>query len=198
MEWDSSGGLWVTHGYLGTFRLFFNEDYDAIVNVESFKEARGLDKGVFLNVSMVNDEVVFSSKFGVFGYDNSSESFYRHQLNRFFIESEFPILLRDDENKNIWFFTESGVGVLRRLEDGSYTKVTGPFYAISGLLVNGFEYVKVIDERNALFGVEDGFAHYSINDQKDFYNLLMCISGDSRINSIPKNIFSLITIRNKS
>ncbi|GAO28814.1 helix-turn-helix and ligand-binding sensor domain-containing protein [Geofilum rubicundum] len=168
MEWDSSGGLWVTHGYLGTFRLFFNEDYDAIVNVESFKEARGLDKGIFLNVSMVNREVVFSSKFGIFGYDNSSESFYRHQLNSFFMESGFPILLRDDENMNIWFFTENSVGVLRRLEDGSYTKVTGPFYAINGLIVNGFEFVKVLNERNALFGVEDGFAHYSVNEQKDF------------------------------
>src|SRR5690606_12930754 len=121
-----------------------------------------------LNVSKVNEEVVFSSNSGIFGYDNSSQSFYRHTLNSFFLQEAFPVLLRDDKNKNIWFFTESSVGVLRRLEDGSYTKVTGPFYAINGRLVNGFAFVKVLDERNALFGVEDGFAHYCVNDLKEF------------------------------
>lgn len=168
MEWDTSGGLWVTHGYLGTFRLFFNEDYDAIVKVETFNNARGIEAGIALNVTRVNEEIVFSSNAGVFGYDNSSQSFYRHTLNSFFLHGGFPVLLRDDKNKNIWFFTENSAGVLRRLEDGSYTKVTGPFYAINGRVVNGFEFVKVLDERNALFGVEDGFAHYSVNDLKDF------------------------------
>ncbi len=169
MEWDpSSGGLWVTHGYLGTFRLFFNEAYDSIVKVDTFNTARGLDIGVALNVSKVNDEILFSSKSGIYGYDNSSQSFYRHSLNSFFLQGGFPVLLRDDKNKNYWFFTEDRVGVIRRLEDGSYTKVNGPFYAINGLIVNGFEFVRVLDERNALFGVEDGFAHYSVNDSKDF------------------------------
>lgn len=167
MEWDSDGALWVTHGYLGAFKVHFDENYNEIVEVETFNDAKGLGKNLSLNVTRVNDEVVFGSSKGVFGYDSNSNSFYRHNLNTYFLEGGFPTLLHSDDNRNVWFFTQNGVGVLRRLEDGNYTKVTLPFYPITGKVVDGFEFVKALDEKNTIFGVEDGFAHYSVNERKE-------------------------------
>lgn len=168
MEWDSDGGLWITHGYRGVFKLYFNNEFDEIINVQTFKEARGLDENTSLTVSLVNGEIVFASTNGIYGYDLTTESFFRHKWNSFFYQDAYPVYLVGDKSNNIWFFAGTDAGVLRRLEDGTYIKVVNPFYSLKGQFVSGFEFVKVLDERNAIFGVEDGFAHYSVNDSKDF------------------------------
>ncbi|MGQ1947117.1 regulator [Geofilum sp. OHC36d9] len=167
MEWEGDR-LWITHGYRGVFRLQFSEDYETIEAVESFENAPGLPSGLALNVSKVNEGVIFSSERGVFGYDNNSESFYRHYLNHYFTVDSFPVLVHQDRFLNYWFFTSRDVGVLRKLDDGTYKKVTSPFYPVEGKLVNGFEYLNVLDEQNVLIGIEDGFAHYAVNDTKAF------------------------------
>lgn len=169
MEWDFDGGLWITHGYRGVFKLIFNKDYDEIARVQTFKNARGIEDDKNLTVSNVNGSIVFSSYKGIFGYDLATESFYRHEWNSFFYQDEvYPVYLVGDRLNNIWFFANGEAGVLRRLEDGTYTKVVNSFYPLKGQFVNGFEFVKPLDTRNAIFGVEDGFAHYTINDSKDF------------------------------
>lgn len=168
MEWDSDGGLWVTHGYRGVFKLYFNHEFDEIARVQTFKNARGLEPNTSLTVSNVNDELVFSSINGIYGFDLTSNSFYRHKWNSFFPQKAYPVFLAGDKYNNIWFFASNEAGVLRRQEDGNYSKVVNPFYSLLGQFVGGFEFMTVLDERNAFFGVEDGFAHYSVNDSKDF------------------------------
>jgi DNA-binding CsgD family transcriptional regulator len=167
MEWDGNR-LWITHGYKGVFRLQFSDDYETIAVVESFDNAPGLPSGLALNVSKVNEDIIFCCEKGVFGYDNNSEAFYRHYMNHYFTEDRFPVLVRQDSFLNYWFFTSRDVGVLRKLDDGTYKKVTSPFYPVEGKLVNGFEYLNVVDEQNVLIGIEDGFAHYAVNDTKAF------------------------------
>ena len=168
MEWDVDNGLWITHGYRGVFKVWFNEDYDEIVKVQTFDKARGLDDNTLLTVSNVNGNVVFSSSKGIYGYDMAAGSFYRHEWNSYFYQNGYPGYLVGDKYNNIWFFASGEVGVLRKLEDGTYSKVVSPFYPLKGQFVISFEFVKVLDERNALFGVEEGFAHYTVNESKDF------------------------------
>ncbi|WP_158522783.1 triple tyrosine motif-containing protein [Geofilum rhodophaeum] len=168
MEWAPDGSLWVTHGYLGAFRVYFDSEYETIKRVEAYNDVKGLDKDLALNVSKVRGELVFSSLKGVFGYDEGTESFYRHHINSYFLEEGFPSFLKEDDKHNLWFFNARGAGVLRRMEDGSFVRQSAPFYPMNGRLVNGFEYLYVVDSNNALFGVEDGFAHYTVNSAKEF------------------------------
>lgn len=168
MEWDIDNGLWITHGYRGIFKVYFNESFDGIVKVQTFEKARGLEDNTSLTVSNVIGNVVFASSKGIYGYDIAAGSFYRHEWNSYFYQNEYPVRLVGDEYNNIWFFAAGEVGVLRKLEDGTYSKVTNPFSPLKSQFVSSFEFVKVMNERNALFGVEDGFAHYTVNDSKDF------------------------------
>src|SRR5690554_6422068 len=39
MEWDKKGRLWISHGYLGLFRLTFTDDFEELVHVEEMSEA---------------------------------------------------------------------------------------------------------------------------------------------------------------
>jgi DNA-binding CsgD family transcriptional regulator len=79
-----------------------------------------------------------------------------------------PKFIKQDQFRNIWFFHAGEVGVLRFMEDGSYKKVIYPFVPIKNKLVNNFEYVYVPDRENVFFGIEDGYAHYLVNDIKNY------------------------------
>lgn len=184
MEWDSDGGLWITHGYRGVFKLYFNNGYDEINKVKSYNKAQGIEDNTSLTVSRVNEEIMFSSSKGIYGYDILSDSFYRHKLNNFFYQDNYPVYLSGDKFNNIWFFTAGETGVLRKLEDGTFSKVVNSFYPLKEKFVGGFEFLKVIDERNAVYGVEDGFAHYTVNESKDFMKLYKAhIRGFKNLNN---------------
>lgn len=168
MEWDEAGNLWVSHGYLGVFRLAFNETYDEIIQVEDFTDANGLPRNLALNLSATSEGLIFSSEKGIYGYDANSNSFYRSYINKYFVEDgeEFPTLVQEDDYHHLWYFTKDKVGVVRKLDDGSVQKIDAPFDPIKGKLVNGFENLYVIDERSVLIGIEDGFSHYAVDDSK--------------------------------
>jgi len=170
IEWDNQGRLWVSHGYLGLFRITFSDNYEDILQVEDISAGAKLPADLVLNLTSSNEGLLFSSKNGIYGYDDNSKSFFKYNINKYFIGDEYPSLVQEDNDQNLWFYTKENVGVLRKLEDGSVQKVETPFASLKGKLVNGFEYLYVINERNILIGIEDGFAHYSVNEFKNYQN----------------------------
>jgi len=76
--------------------------------------------------------------------------------------------MHEDRFRNVWFFQANKVGVLRYLEDGTYKKIDYPFLPLEKKLVSGFESVFVADKQNAFFGMEEGFAHYTLQNDKNF------------------------------
>jgi len=170
MEWDKEGRLWVSHGSLGLFRLTFSDNFEKLLHVEDISAAAKLPAGLTFNLTSSNEGLLFSSKNGIYGYDDNSKSFFKYNINKYFIGDEYPSLVQEDDNQNLWFYTKENMGVLRKLEDGSIQKVETPFASLKGKLVNGFEYLYVINERNILIGIEDGFAHYSVNELKSYQN----------------------------
>ena len=126
--------------------------------------------GLAFNLTKSTDGLLFSSKNGIYGYDDNSKSFFKYNINKYFIGDEYPTKVQEDRDQNLWFYTKENLGVLRKLEDGSIQKVETPFASIKGKLVNGFEYLYVINDRNILIGIEDGFAHYSVNELKNYQN----------------------------
>lgn len=170
MEWDSEGKLWISHGSLGVFRLTFSDDYEDIVSVDDALAQTKLPPNLTINLTASTDGLLFSSRNGVYGYDINTSNFFKFNINKYFMGGESPVLILEDNSQNLWFFTSENIGVLRKLEDGTIQKVETPFAPLKGKLVNGFEYSYVIDDRNVLIGVEDGFAHYSVNEQKYYLN----------------------------
>ena len=44
MEWDTKdGGLWISHGYQGIFKIHLSNDFEEITRVQVFDKARGLE-----------------------------------------------------------------------------------------------------------------------------------------------------------
>ncbi len=169
MEWDDQDNLWVSHGYRGVFKLRFNSDFSLVSKVDTFAKEAFPGNNFGLVLSKVRGKCVFVSADGIFKLADKDDAFERDELfNTYFAAGNFPNYLKEDSYGNIWYFYNNSVGVLRFMEDGSYTKIENPFLPLERKLVSGFEFVFVQDRQNALFGIEDGFAHYSSYDKKNY------------------------------
>ncbi len=171
MEFDNDGTLWINHGYKGIYHLFFNADYDSITKVDFYENMGSKLKGTSSNLAKINGNVVFTSNLGLLEYLPAQDSFiisesYDKLFNGINIQALFQ-----DNNNNLWYFDETGAGVLRLGEDGNYSNIQRPFKKLDGDFVTAFEFVYPFDERNVIFGVEEGFVHYDPKFQKDYtYN----------------------------
>lgn len=172
MEWDDDGNLWITHGLKGVYRLTFSSDYKRVIKVARGTDFGGLENDKEMTLSVADGQLLFVSPRGILAFDSSNQLFTHHLFESYFERSDgpFPTRLEPDRFGNIWYFSQGGVGVLRRLDDGSYRKVTNPFAGVMGKTVNGFESVYVWDEKSVLFGAEDGFAHYLVSERTNYLN----------------------------
>ncbi|MGQ1787676.1 MULTISPECIES: helix-turn-helix and ligand-binding sensor domain-containing protein [unclassified Saccharicrinis] len=169
IEWDKKGDMWISHGYQGVYRLQFDKDFSNVLKVDMFKNTVFADNTSGLVLSKVNGECLFSGKDGIYALSDESNDFVRDDsYDTYFEKGNFPNIIREDSYRNLWCFHDNSMGVLRYLEDGTYKKIEYPFISLERKLVSGFEYVSVLDGENALFGVEDGFAHYSSSDIKNY------------------------------
>ncbi|MFO7755735.1 MAG: LuxR C-terminal-related transcriptional regulator [Bacteroidales bacterium] len=167
IEWDSEGNLWVSHGYKGLFKLLFDDDYRAVSDIDTLSIEEFPELGPSPVISKVDGELLVSGENGILRV-SELDSINRHEgLDDYFTEI-YPDRLIQDRFRNIWYFTDGRTGVLRFMEDGSYKNIKYPFISLENKLVSSFESVFVIDNDNILFGIEDGFAHYSVYDGLDF------------------------------
>lgn len=153
--------LWMTHGYLGVFRMHFNTLYDSVSKVEIYKENQGLPSSKNISVFEILDQVVFTTEEGFYKYNSRSNSFEAAKdLQETFTGKNINELHEDNEG-NIWYFTLDEAGVFRLQEDGTYFNVELPFRELKGRFIKWFQFVYPLDEENVFFGIQDGFVHYS-------------------------------------
>lgn len=169
IEFDDKGYLWISQGYNGVYRLKLNEDLTKVIEVDTFKCSTFKGNHTALVLSKVSGKCIFSGSDGVYGINAQGNDFERlKQYDAFFNTGNFPTCINEDQYHNQWCFFNERVCVLRYLEDGSYKKIEYPFLSLDRKLVNGFEYIHIADANNVFLGVEDGFAHYSVEDYKDY------------------------------
>ncbi len=171
MEFDEDGSLWVTHGYKGVYRIFFNNSYDSILKVD-FYNSKGTDlPGFVTSLSKIKNEIIFTSDKGILSFDYDKNEFIRNNyFNEIFNDIDVQSIYQDNKN-NLWYFDFNKAGVMRLGEDGSYSNIEKPFLKLSGEFVDAFEFVYPYNDRNVIFGTERGFVHYDPKFQKNYsYN----------------------------
>ncbi|MDT8402255.1 MAG: LuxR C-terminal-related transcriptional regulator [Bacteroidales bacterium] len=167
IEWSRDGKLWISHGYKGIFCLQFNDDYSRVTRMETFPIEDYPEIGPAPVISIVDEELLVTSNNGIYRVNDSGKIEQYNRLDEYF-SKDFPSRLMQDRFRNIWYFLNGGTGVLRFMEDETFKKIEYPLMQLENKLVPSFESVYVIDRNNVLFGVEDGFAHYSVREGMEF------------------------------
>jgi len=165
---QQDGKLWIEHGYKGLFELTFSEDYNKVDNVSFFYNQDGLPAELPYNIQVLNDNLCISTRNGFYFFCSSKRTFVQDDnLNKIFHNKGFIEKIHLDKNRNIWYFTNEYMGLMRLLEDGNYIDITTPFTRIRSLLLPAFQNIYIIDNKNIFIGSQEGLIHY---DQTHIYD----------------------------
>lgn len=169
IAFDGLNNLWVNHGLKGIFKIQLSKDAKNSENVIRYKQSNGLPKLPYLLVSLEN-QLYFLAQDTIYEYFPDLDVFSVNQKYTALLEGIKGITkIVNDANGDLWFFTETQLGVFRKLEDGSYNKITKPFYRVHNLFLrSSFENIYTYDATNTLIGSQQGILHYSVNNTKNF------------------------------
>ena len=162
-EEDDEGNIWVSHAYKGLFKIELSQDLEAIEKISFYNSEYGLPDDLFINVSKVRNELIFSTPHGIYTYDQANDRFVAHpEFNKIFGENRNFHRLLEDELGNIWFSVDNEFGVLKIKEEGVFNKFEISYFnQIYEELVDGFEHIYAYDNSNIFVGTEKGFIHFN-------------------------------------
>lgn len=154
----------MSHGYKGIFQINLNEEMDSVVNYSFYNSKDGLPSDIYINLMTIGGLLVYTTTDGIYTFNESTKRFERSAyFNNIFGQQNNIDYIKEDQFGNIWF-TGGGVpGVLRFQEDGTYTKMIGPFEILSEQIIAGFQHVNIVDQKNTFISLENGLAHYTPN-----------------------------------
>jgi len=168
---DHQKNIWVSHGYRGIFKLQPQDDFRRINTVSLLRNNQGLPYELPFNLHVINGQMVISTRQGILQYDYFEQKFKPNPvLNNLFNNKGFVDKMHQDSNGNIWYFTEHYLGLMRRIEDGSFRDITSPFSRINEFLLPAFQNLFIESEENIFIGTQRGLAHYNsaiVHNQKD-------------------------------
>lgn len=171
LAFDKDGSLWMAHGYEGAFHIYFENNFEEIKKYDFFPLGEyNLLHGLY-NVVNYKDEVLFQTNDGFYLFNQTKPGFIREKDLNKWTGKDAVKYVSQDESGNIWYFNNEDLQVLRRQEDGTFTKVDMPFKSFNNQYINSFEFVYPFDDDNVFIALEDGFAIYSPENQKNYkYN----------------------------
>lgn len=158
--WENDSILWMSHGLKGIYKIKFSKDYKDIVQFELFGQKQGLPSDFNLEINNWDGQILVTSPSGVYSFNEQDQKFYLNQDKTKLFAGQTPVKFIEDKDRNLWFFTEDNLGVLRKQEDGSFNAITTPFTAIANNYIASFQHINTIDTHNVIFGSDNGFIHY--------------------------------------
>ncbi|MDT8392704.1 MAG: triple tyrosine motif-containing protein [Bacteroidales bacterium] len=181
--------IWMSHGYLGVFRIHFNEAYDSVTKIEIYNSNNGLPSDENINVFEVFNKAVFTTEKGFYEYDVRTNSFIPDEMMRNIFPQESIQKIHRDETGNIWYFTMNNAGVYRLQEDGTYFNLDVPFRELEGRFIKYFQFVYPLNEDHVIFGIQDGFVHYSPKFPKNYQHGLTSFIRKTILVSLDSTIY---------
>lgn len=184
LVFDENGALWMAHGYEGAFRIHFTNDFGEISKFDYFPLGKyNLNYGLY-NVSKYKNKVLFQTNDGFYVFNNAKKIFEKDTFLNQWTGGDAVKYMSIDREGNIWYFNLNDIQVLRLQEDGTFNKVSNPFKSLTNQYIKSFEFVYPYDENHVFIALEDGFALYSPEKQKNYTYSFDCYINYMSINPI--------------
>jgi hypothetical protein len=160
MEIDEQNNLWIGHGYKGIFRLRLNEKLDSVIWQICYTDEQGLPSEYNNSLFRINNEILVASAEGIFVFDPQTQKFNpAEKYNAIFGAAKIDKVFQDND-RNIWFFQDNQLSILRQSYNGTLAAEHLPFAELKGNFVIPYEHINFIDSRNVIISTQDGFLHF--------------------------------------
>lgn len=169
IEFDEWGKIWVTHGAGGIDRLHLDSGEVAVDSLNHydfrvlFADAQGAVVG------KLDERCVFFSNRGFYVWNQQESAFeLLPKYQDYFAEYQSPNRVLKDQYQNLWYYQSGILGVLRKMEDGSYQNISRVFDELKDKLIPSFEFIYVVNDKDVMVAVEDGVAYYTSSILPDY------------------------------
>ncbi|NVJ85415.1 MAG: regulator [Algoriphagus sp.] len=163
IEQDGNGDIWMAHGYKGIYRLKLNESLDS-VTFKYYGTESGLPTNLLNSVWKLNNELVFSTEYGLYRFNADQDRFEKHPTFEKYFEPDFlATSMVEDPLGNIFYIGEKEVGILERQINGTYIKNYQIFNKIKPFLNDDLQNISLIRANEVLFAANEGFIWYKLD-----------------------------------
>ena len=173
-EFLNNNQVFVNHEYKGVFKLQISNDLETVT---SYKLDSLLKKGLYSSLTKHNNEVLYSSKNGVYKYDTSKNKFEKDSLLSKLINiDKFTSgkLVSDEVTNKLWSFSSDGINYLTTSKLSGDKEINSIHFPVDVRKdVVGFENIVHIADENHLLGTTTGYI---------IFDLSMINSFDHKIN----------------
>ncbi|MCD4794722.1 MAG: SpoIIE family protein phosphatase [Bacteroidales bacterium] len=172
---DNNGHIWVSDRSKGIFRLKLNTKLDSVIEEKTFTTDDGLPDIYGNYVFKINDKIIFTTKKGVYSFDNESNKFIKNQeFYNIFNKDIIIDKIYQARNGNIWFKEviedpkiknkqSWELGLIKKTADG-YQVIKTPYYKVK----NNIYSINQISDNELVVGNENGFVLYNLDSKKQF------------------------------
>jgi serine phosphatase RsbU (regulator of sigma subunit) len=172
---DNEGYFWITDRSKGVFRIKFNSKMDSVIDQKEFAVEDGLPDILNNYVFEINNDIIFTTKDGVYNFDKTTNKFVKNPEFEKIFEKGINIMnLYQSPNGDIWYKEELEdpkiknkkhweLGLLK-YKDGNYDLIKTPFYKVRDRINS----INQISENELIVGTEAGFVHYNLDVKKNY------------------------------
>lgn len=158
---DQSGNIWVSHPYLGIFRIRKHDN--GLYNSKLYTDKNGLPSILNNHIYKIKNEVLVATEKGVYEFNEQKDLFEPSAFYRSVFGEMSIRYLREDNTGNIWFIHEKSLGVVN---DPENKKNIIYFPEVTNKMLSGFEFIYPVNEKNIFVSSEKGFFHINLEKYK--------------------------------
>jgi DNA-binding CsgD family transcriptional regulator/ligand-binding sensor domain-containing protein len=160
---NERGLIWVSHPYRGLHKVKFNADFSKVEYIERYGAEHGFPSDLQIYAFKIGDEVIFCAKEGIYQYNEPKNRFEQNQeWNDIFGQQTRVKRLIEAKNGDIWYVTDTEVGILNIKDGGVYKNIKKRIFPkLANKMVDAFEEIYPFDNQNVFIATENGFMHYN-------------------------------------
>lgn len=158
-EEDRAGKIWVGQFYKGLYQLSLSPDL-AAATASKISVSQGLPRGEQIILSRIDDELYLGTPKGVYQLDQPNNRFVKSETFSKAIGEQQVYLLVQDNQKNVYAYTEDIAGFFKRISPGNYAFVPSSLFQLRYSFNNDLLHVSVFAGDGVLFNANEGFIQY--------------------------------------
>jgi len=158
-EEDREGKIWVGQFYKGLYQMSLSPDLTAAL-ANKISVGQGLPVNEQIILSRIDNELYLGTPKGVYKIDQANNRIVKSEIFSKVIGEQQVYLMVQDNQKNVYMYTEDIAGFFKQISSGNYTFVPSSLFQLRYSFNNDLLNMSVNTGDGVLFNANEGFIKY--------------------------------------
>ncbi|MEM1405853.1 MAG: triple tyrosine motif-containing protein [Bacteroidota bacterium] len=159
-EEDRKGRIWVGQFYKGLYQLNLENELTEAV-VQNVSDLYDLPIQEHIILSKIDDQLYLGTEAGVYKLDQPSDKIVKAEVFSNVIREDWVYLFTQDNQKNVFVFTDNLVGLFKQVSANNYAYVPSSLFQLRQYFNNDLLNVAKNIGDGVLFNANEGFIYYN-------------------------------------